>query len=79
MERPLILSSPDPRSIDMIFTDPAKAVLHGFDLNTLPPGQSFTGLLGSRDLALDLILARRADFGLASNLFCKRGQVFEHS
>ncbi len=28
MERPLILSSPDPRSIDMIFTDPAKAVLH---------------------------------------------------
>ena len=36
----------------------AKAVLHGFDLNTLPPGQSFTGLLGSRDLALDLSLTQ---------------------
>lgn len=35
----------------------AKAALHGFDLNTLPPGESFAGLLGSRDLALDLSLS----------------------
>jgi phosphoglycerate dehydrogenase-like enzyme len=27
-EKPLILSAPDPRSIDMIFTDPAKAALY---------------------------------------------------
>lgn len=36
----------------------AKAVLHGFDLNTLPPGQSVASLFGSRDLALDLSLTQ---------------------
>ena len=34
----------------------ARAALHGFDLNTLPPGESFAGLLGTRDLSLDLSL-----------------------
>lgn len=36
----------------------AKAVLHGFDLTTLPPGESVARLLGARDLALDLSLTQ---------------------
>jgi hypothetical protein len=35
-------------------------------------------LLTGCDLALDLVFAGRADFGLAPSLLCKRGQVFEH-
>lgn len=34
----------------------AKATLHGLDLNALPPGASLSGLVGQRDLALDLAL-----------------------
>ncbi|SEG08639.1 AsmA family protein [Bosea lathyri] len=34
----------------------AKATLHGLDLNTLPPATSFAGLVGQRDLALDIAL-----------------------
>lgn len=34
----------------------AKLTVQGLDLNTLPPGESFAGLIGKRDLALDLTL-----------------------
>ncbi|RDJ27125.1 AsmA family protein [Bosea caraganae] len=34
----------------------AKLAVQGLDLNTLPPGESFAGLIGRRDLALDLTL-----------------------
>lgn len=34
----------------------AKLSVQGLDLNTLPPGESFAGLIGRRDLALDLTL-----------------------
>jgi hypothetical protein len=36
----------------------AHLALQGLDLNTLPPGESFAGLLGRRDLALDLTLTQ---------------------
>ncbi|WP_353185092.1 AsmA family protein [Bosea sp. (in: a-proteobacteria)] len=35
----------------------AKAAVSGLDLNGLPPGTSLAGLLGTRDIALDLSLA----------------------
>ncbi|MDX3806011.1 MAG: AsmA family protein, partial [Bosea sp. (in: a-proteobacteria)] len=35
----------------------AKAAVNGLDLNSLPPGASFAGLFGARDIALDLSLA----------------------
>lgn len=35
----------------------AKATVNGLDLNSLPPGTSFAGLFGTRDIALDLSLA----------------------
>lgn len=35
----------------------AKVAVNGLDLNSLPPGTSFSGLLGARDIALDLSLA----------------------
>jgi hypothetical protein len=48
----------------------AKATLHGLDLNSLPPATSFAGLVGQRDLALDLALTnarfRNAPPGSAS-------------
>lgn len=34
----------------------AKLAVQGLDLNTLPPGESFAGLIGRRELALDLAL-----------------------
>lgn len=34
----------------------ARLAVQGLDLNTLPPGESFAGLIGRRDLALDLSL-----------------------
>lgn len=36
----------------------AHLAVQGLDLNTLPPGESFAGLLGRRDLALDLTLTQ---------------------
>lgn len=36
----------------------ARAVLNGFDLTNLPPGESVAVLLGARDLALDLSLTQ---------------------
>lgn len=48
----------------------AKATLNGLDLNALPPGASLSGLVGQRDLALDLALTnvrfRNAPPGSAS-------------
>lgn len=34
----------------------AKLAVQGLDLNTLPPGESFSGLIGRRNLSLDLAL-----------------------
>ncbi len=34
----------------------AKLTVQGLDLNTLPPAQSFSGLVGGRDLSLDIAL-----------------------
>lgn len=48
----------------------ARATVSGLDLNTLPPGTSLAGLVGRRDIALDLRLAnarfRKAPPGSAS-------------
>lgn len=61
----------------------AKAALHGFDLNTLPAGESFAGLLGSRDLALDLSLTnarfRNAPPGSASLDLRREGTIWRLS
>lgn len=61
----------------------AKASLHGFDLNTLPPGESFAGLLGSRDLSLDLSLTharfRNAPPGSASLDLRREGTIWRLS
>ncbi len=61
----------------------AKAVLNGFDLNTLPPGTSFAGLIGTRDLALDLSLTqarfRNAPPGSASLDLRREGAVWRLS
>ncbi|MDP3318384.1 MAG: hypothetical protein Q8S58_04570, partial [Bosea sp. (in: a-proteobacteria)] len=61
----------------------AKAVLNGFDLNTLPPGTSFAGLIGARDLALDLSLTqarfRNAPPGSASLDLRREGAVWRLS
>ncbi len=58
----------------------AKAALHGFDLNTLPAGESFAGLLGARDLALDLNLTnarfRNAPPGSASLDLRREGMIW---
>ncbi len=61
----------------------AKATLHGFDLNTLPPGESFAGLFGARDLAVDLNLTnarfRNAPPGSASLDLRREGTVWRLS
>lgn len=61
----------------------AKAALHGLDLNTLPPGESFAGLLGARDLALDLSLTnarfRNAPPGSASLDLRREGTIWRLS
>ncbi len=61
----------------------ARASLHGLDLNTLPPGESFAGLLGTRDLALDLALTnarfRNAPPGSASLDLRRDGAVWRLS
>jgi len=58
----------------------AKASLHGLDLNTLPPGASFAGLIGGRDLMLDLSLGnarfRNSPPGSASLDLRREGAVW---
>lgn len=61
----------------------AKASLSGLDLNSLPPGESFAGLVGGRDLTLDLSLAntrfRNAPPGSASLDLRREGAVWRLS
>ena len=55
----------------------AKLALQGLDLNTLPAGGSFAGLIGTRDLALDLSLSgarfRNAASGSARLALAREG------
>ncbi|KPH82907.1 AsmA family protein [Bosea vaviloviae] len=61
----------------------AKASLQGFDLNSLPPAESVSGLIGRRDLALDLNLTqarfRNAPPGSASLDLRREGSVWRLS
>ncbi len=61
----------------------AKLALNGLDLNMLPPAESLAGLVGGRDLALDLALSnarfRNAPAGSASLDLRRDGAVWRLS
>jgi hypothetical protein len=61
----------------------AKVTLGGLDLSSLPPAESFTGLVGGRDLALDIALTnaryRNAPPGSASLDLRREGTIWRLS
>lgn len=81
-EKPLVISAPDPRSLDLIFTDPARAAFHeryrvveadpeniaGLDDATLAEARYIVGQPPLSEETLDRLAALRCIFNVESNL-----------